>query len=140
MRSINPIFKTEKIKSFIFNLIQTHHYDCFADLSYSDKCTLAGLLIQASGKESEHECITDSPDLDKLMNALKKSLLGINSAHNYHEHKSLIFTLKDMAIDYFKNTMEALFTEYCDNYNADYFDDKKYNGKNNSYYQHMDCL
>lgn len=111
MRFFNPIFKTKKVKQFIADLVIDYDYNCYSDLAYSDKCEFAALLIEASGKNSEHECLVESNDLDQLMGALKKSLSG-----TYEDDENLLFTLKENTVNYFDQTMEALFADGFENF------------------------
>lgn len=114
MRFFNPIFKTQKVKRFIADLIVDYDYDRYSDLTYSDKCEFAALLIEASGKNSEHECLVESNDLDQLMGALKKSLSG-----THEDDENLLFTLKENTVNYFDRTMEELFDDGFENFQQD---------------------
>lgn len=111
MRFLNPIFKTKKVRQYIADLIMDYDYKCYGDLSNSDKCEFAALLIEASGKDSEHECIVESNDLDQLIGALRKALSG-----TYEDDENLLFILKENTVNYFNLTMEALFEDGFQNF------------------------
>lgn len=111
MRFINPIFQTKKVRQYIADLIMDYDYDGYGDLSYADKCEFSALLIEASGKSSEHECIVESNHLDQLMGALKKSLCGTQD-----DDENLLYILKENTVNYFNETMEALFEDNFENF------------------------
>jgi hypothetical protein len=106
MKSVHPIFKTKEVRHFINELIENYHYQDYSQLSESDKAQLASLLIEASGKDGEHECIVESNNFDQTMHYLKKALCG-----NQKDNQDFLRIIKSNAIHYYENTMESLFME-----------------------------
>ena len=109
MISINPMFKTPKVKAFIADLIIDYDRCSFDDLSHADKCEFSALLIDAYDKYSEHEFFTESKDLNQTIQSFKKALLG-----NHDDDENFLFTLKDNTVNYYSDIMEALFEEGYD--------------------------
>jgi hypothetical protein len=114
MKVINPIFKTIKVKQYIADLIVDYGYESIDDLSHADKCEFASLLIEAAGRNSEHECIIESNHLDQTMGAIKKALAG-----TYQDDENLLYTLKENIVDYYHAVMEALFEEGFEYYQVE---------------------
>lgn len=114
MKFVNPIFKTKKVRQYIADLIIDYDYTSFSDLTHADKCEFAGLLIEAAGRSGEHECLTESNDLDQTIGALRKSLLG-----GYEDDENLLFILKDNTVRYYNETMHALFDDGFEDYQSE---------------------
>lgn len=103
--NIHPCFKTKKIFQYIADLLIEYNYDSYSDLSESDKSGLLILLIEAAGRGSEAECITESTHFDQLIYYLKQTLLNDTSENR----EKLAEVIKDNAIEYYDHTMKNLF-------------------------------
>lgn len=114
MKFVNPIFKTKKVRQYIADLINDYDYDNFSDLSHSDKCEFAALLIEAAGRDGEHECVVESNDLDQIIGHLKKALTG-----THDDDENLVFIMKDAAVRYYTDTMHELFYEGLNDYECE---------------------
>lgn len=104
MKNINPCYLTKKIRSYVSDLICDYGYKSYEQLSYSDKCSFSAFLIDASGKDTEHEFLIESRHLDQSIAAFRKALFGDSV-----DDKKFLMTLKDNTISYFDETMEAIF-------------------------------
>lgn len=104
MKFANPMYLTKKVKQFVDDLINDYGYDSYDRLSYSDKCSFSALLIEAGGQNYEHEFICESKHLDQTINAFKKALLG-----NSIDDVNFLHTLKDNTINYFDDSMRAVY-------------------------------
>ncbi len=131
MRSIHPSFNTTKVKHYVTDLIINYDYKQFSDLTYGDKCEFAALLIEAAGKDGEHECITESENLDQIIGFLKKALAG-----NYEDDENLLCSLRTGAVSYYENIMEALFYSELENYQTKRNEWFKYADKDETINEH----
>jgi hypothetical protein len=125
MKYIHPVYKTRKVREYVRELINDYGYKSFSDLSYADKCSFASILMEACFRNGDHECITESKDFEKIVICLRKSLSGTSS---YQDDENLLYQLKDNAVNYHEETMEALFN--------DIFDDEIVSNKYEEVYSH----
>lgn len=136
---INSIYLTKKVKQHVTDLIHDYNYSNYEDLSYSDKCEFTAHLIDAAGKNSEHEFLLESNDLDKMIGAFKKSLLG-----NYEDDENLMFIMKENAINYFEQTMqnifEYIFEDYEQERNGWVSYEVRYGSSDDAYESYRECL
>lgn len=93
---------TKKVRQFVYDLINDYGYKSYYDLSYSDKCEFVGHLIEAAGKQTEHEFLIESNHLDQTIGAFKRAMLG-GSDTNFLD------VMKNNAIEYYQNTMQDIF-------------------------------
>jgi len=105
MNHIHPCFKTKEVLQYIAGLIIDYNYKSINDLSDTEKGEFAALLIEASGRLGEAECIVESPHFDQTINYLKTALKADTKENN----EKFLMTIKDNAINYYENTMEAIF-------------------------------
>lgn len=101
MKYINPMYLTQKVRQFVFDLISEYGYKGIDDLPDSDRESFAAYLIDASEKDFEHEFLTESPHLDQTIGAFKKSLMGFQSDDRY-----FLEILKSNTVNYFYETMQ----------------------------------
>jgi len=111
MKFVNPIFNTKKVRQFVADLIIDYDYDDFSDLSNSEKCEFAALLMEAAGRGGEYECITESNHLDQTAGYLRAVLRSDKEAD-----ENLLYHLKDEAIRYYADTMQSLFDDGFTNF------------------------
>lgn len=104
MKTINPRYLSKKIRTYVSDLINDYGYKSYDRLSYSDKCSFSAFLIEASGKDAEHEFLLESRHLDQTINTFRKALLGDSI-----DDVKFLHTLKDNTIRYFEETMQAIF-------------------------------
>jgi hypothetical protein len=121
MQVVNGYFNTPKVRSFILDLIKDHDRKKYSDLTYADKCAFASILINTSEKSAEAECIIESNDLFQIIYFLKDALLG-----NRIADQNLITTIKNVAVEYYEETMEILFESVLNDYEIDQADWNKY--------------
>lgn len=114
MKFANPIYLTEKVKQLVHDFINDYEYDSYDQLSHSDKCSFSALLIEAAGKNSEHEFLCESNHLDQTIDAFKKALLGSTA-----DGLDFLHTLKENTILYFEGSMEAVFNQIFEEYEQD---------------------
>lgn len=124
MKVVNSYFNTPKVRSFIFDLIRDYDLKDYSELTYADKTAFASILIDTAGEEAEHECIIQSDDLHEIIYFLKKSLLNSRI-----DEQNLISTMKNAAVDYYEEIMEALFERVLDDYETDKQEWNKYISK-----------
>lgn len=111
MTYINPCYLNKNIKNFLTDLIIDYKYEDYSELSYSDKCNFTGLLIDASGKDAEHEFLLESNNLDQVINTFKKALCNGND-------DKFLEAMKENAVNYFENTMREIFQYVVQDYHV----------------------
>lgn len=110
----NQCYSTRKVRQFVADLIIDKNCKSFYDLSHQDKYIFSALLIEAAGPKSEHECLLESNDLDKIMVYIKESLIG-----NGEYEKSLAVLLKENAVNFYNDTMQAIFENGLENFDQE---------------------
>lgn len=116
MKNINPCYLTKKVKEYVTSLISDYDYDAYDKLSNSDKCVFVAHLIEAAGRSSEHEFLTESDYLDQTIFSFRQSLLGMEE-----DDENFVYTMKENAIRYFESTMETIFESILEDYQADIY-------------------
>lgn len=124
MKFVNPIFKTKKIKLFLADLIHDYQCDHYSKLSYSDKCELVALILEALGNGNNHEFFVESNDLDCTITLFKKSLNG-----TFQDNENFLDAIKEQAVKYYEETMTTLFSYALDDYEKSVHEWKDYIGK-----------
>lgn len=124
---VNPIFKSEKVKSFINDLIIVNKYRHFLSVHLVEKDELAALLMEAA---NDIECITENSNLGSICLAIRKSLNG-----TLFNDEDLVQTIKASVTTYYDEIMEELFYETLDEYQTEIHESRK-NAANYNYGQH----
>lgn len=112
MRHIHQDFKSKKILQFVADLIIEYNYSEFSDLSESDRHHFAALLIEAAGREGELEFLTEHAFADLLVTQFRKCLIS----NNHGDNETFITYAKDHAVEYYEDTMQAIFEYVHSNY------------------------
>lgn len=97
-------FYTRAIRSYLEDIINSYHYTRYAQVTEMERSELAGLFIEAAGKDGEAECLVESPNLDQIAQYLKNMLIGTRE----HEMQFVNF-MREQAIDYYNELMEEAF-------------------------------
>ena len=100
--NLNPIFKTKKIFNFIKGLISDYDYQSLDDLSHSDKCELAGLLVEASG---DNEALIENAD--SINKIIQHSLISCIA-----DDMDNMFDIKSIIVSHYHQVMCDIF-QYC---------------------------
>lgn len=113
MKYIPVCFNNKTVKGFMADLIIEYGYQHFDDLTIADKSEFAAVLIEASGRDAEYECLVESDNMDSIMARIKAVLQSKSDSSD-----QLIQTLKETIINYYHGTMEAIFWDVLEDYDS----------------------
>lgn len=111
--TINPIYRTKKILGAIADFIINYDYNTYSDLTDQDKGVIVALLIEASGRSNEYNCIIESNHADQTINFFRAALMG--SSDDDHRFLDII---KTNAIEYYDETIHNLFNYVYEDYQS----------------------
>lgn len=117
MKSFNSEFYTQRVQSYLQEILETNGYQSdYSAVTFSQKCKLAALIIDAYPGSDMYECFVESDMIGNMLSIMR----SLRENDRISSAKALQSNLHNSIVNYFNNTMEAMYERALSDYAEDY--------------------